>query len=128
VVCQKFKEGGLSVLDPEQALTALLVKWIIQAYKPGNVNVQLFMRYKLLKAQPFPGSKWAPDSCWALQPGYTLKTGSKVWNRIGKVWKIMVKEVSLCDPVDFYSTLNRGLWLGGCFHLIGPNLSRARAA
>jgi hypothetical protein len=48
--------------------------------------------------------------------------------RFGFLSPLGVKEVSLGDPVDFYNTLNRGLWVGGSFQHIGPNLSKASAA
>jgi hypothetical protein len=40
----------------------------------------------------------------------------------------MVKELSLDDPGDFYSVLNRRLWFESSLNLIGPHMSRARAA
>ena len=69
------------------ALSSLLVKL-------GNSNVQLFLKYRLLKAQPHLGTNWVLDHSWALQYSHRLKPGSKVWNKIGQAWKTLVKEVS----------------------------------
>jgi hypothetical protein len=39
----------------------------------------------------------------------------------------MVKELSLSDPTDFCSVLNKCLWFEDSLHLIGPNMAKARA-
>lgn len=56
-ICNKYRDGSLGILDPEQALIALMLKWVIQAFQLGNSNIQLFMRYRLLHAQPYTRAK-----------------------------------------------------------------------
>jgi hypothetical protein len=79
VLCQKYCDGGLGIVDPEQALTALLSKWVIRALQPGNSNVQLILRYRLIRSQPYQGAKWAPDPRWAMLPSHRTKLGSRTW-------------------------------------------------
>jgi hypothetical protein len=102
-------------------------KWIIQALQPGNSNVQLMLRYRLLRTQPAAGARWASDPRWAMLDGHRTKPGSKVWSRNSKGWKSMVKRLSPCIPGVYYSVLIQSLWFEDMLHLIGPNLSRERA-
>jgi hypothetical protein len=128
ILCHRYRDGGLGIIDLEQAMMALMSKWIILALQPGNSNVQLMLRYRLLRTQPTTGANWTPDPRWAMLHTHCTRPGSKVWIRIGKAWKSLVKELSPCDPSDYYSTLNQSLWFEDRLQLICTNLSRERAA
>jgi hypothetical protein len=128
VICQKYRDGGLGILDPEQAMAALLSKWVLLVFQPGNTNVQLFLRYRLLHTQPYADTKWVADPGWPLLPNHKSKPGSKLWNRVSKAWKLMVKDVVFEVPDHFYSVLYRRLWLEDGLSLIGPHMSKGRAA
>jgi hypothetical protein len=39
--------GGLSIIDLKEAEVALLSKWIIYSFLPGNSNLQEIIRHKL---------------------------------------------------------------------------------
>jgi hypothetical protein len=105
-LCRRYRDGGLGIIDLEQAMMALMSKWIILALQPGNSNVQLILQYRLLRTQPTTSANWTLDPRWAMLHTHCTRPGSKVWIRIGKAWKSFVKELSPCDPSDYYSTLN----------------------
>lgn len=46
-VAKKF--GGLGLLDAEEAMNALMAKWLLRALLPGSSNLQLFLRYHILQ-------------------------------------------------------------------------------
>jgi hypothetical protein len=108
-LCHRYRDGGLRIIDPEQAMMALMSKWIILALQRGNSNVQLMLRYRLLRTQPTTGANWTSNPRWAMLHIHRTRPWSKVWLRIGKAWKSLVKELSPCDPSDYYSTLNQSL-------------------
>jgi hypothetical protein len=37
--------GGLNLIDAEEALQALLSKWIVKALGPGESNLQIALRH-----------------------------------------------------------------------------------
>jgi hypothetical protein len=52
VCCLNRAEGGLNFIDPEDALTALMTKWVISACEPGRSNFKVLLRYRLAAFQP----------------------------------------------------------------------------
>jgi hypothetical protein len=69
-----------------------------------------------------------PDQRWAMLPRDRSKPSSKVWIRISKAWRLMMNELTLCDPTNFYTVLHQGLWFEDSLRLIGSHLSKERAA
>jgi hypothetical protein len=51
-VCTPKSVGGLNLIDAEEAMQALLAKWIIKALGPGESNLQVALRHRLLRLQP----------------------------------------------------------------------------
>jgi hypothetical protein len=43
---------GLGLIDPKEAMYALLCKWVIKALKPGNSNLKLLLGFKLAMCKP----------------------------------------------------------------------------
>ena len=50
--CTSRDVGGLNLINPEEAMHALLSKWIIKALEPGCSSLQLLLRYRILKIKP----------------------------------------------------------------------------
>jgi hypothetical protein len=51
-VCAPKSVGGLSLIDAEEAMYALLATWIIKALGPGESNLQVALRHRLARLQP----------------------------------------------------------------------------
>jgi hypothetical protein len=58
VVCSKRQEGGLNIVNPTEAVTALMSKWIVSACEPETSNFKLLLRHRLMGSQPYPHGKW----------------------------------------------------------------------
>ena len=46
------KIGGLSLTSSEDAMKALMSKWIVQAIMHGHANIQFFTRFRITRLQP----------------------------------------------------------------------------
>jgi hypothetical protein len=83
-LCLRREEGGLNLLDPQDALMALMCKWVVKASEPGTSNLQAMLRFRLSGFQPYVGGKWASDLNWFTIPQHKALGGSKVWQRVAK--------------------------------------------
>ena len=52
------KKGGLGLVDLKNAKTDVLCKWAIKAMEPGESNLQLMLRYRLVRFNPQRGRSW----------------------------------------------------------------------
>lgn len=50
--CQSKQDGGIGLINPEDAVAALMAKWVIKAMEPNTSNLHLLLRLKLSQAQP----------------------------------------------------------------------------
>lgn len=50
VCCKKF-EGGLCIVDLEQATEALLSIWVLVAFQPIQANIEQFIKFKLINTK-----------------------------------------------------------------------------
>ena len=55
------ENSGLSLLSPEDAIKALMSKWIVQALLPGKSNLQIILRCFIMQLQPFYYGPWGPS-------------------------------------------------------------------
>lgn len=106
----KYKVGGLSLTDPDDATNCLLSKWVLRACEPGNFNLLKFLRYCLLQYQPTKAGNWGPDLNWCMAQNHKRAPGSKIWLQIGKAWQKVVKALHWKRPQTFEATCNVGLW------------------
>jgi hypothetical protein len=53
---EKKKVEGLGLVDPTRALEALVSKWVLHAFEPGDFNLQEFLRCRLRRFQPHKAS------------------------------------------------------------------------
>jgi hypothetical protein len=82
------KVGGLSLTLPEDAMKALMSKWINQALLPSKSNLQIILRYHIMHLQPSYHGPWGPSSLWPFSSSFSTKGGSKVWHLITQSWKV----------------------------------------
>ena len=110
-MCTKKQSiGGLSLIDPHDALDCLMSKWIIKAYEPGHSNLLTFLRYRLFFFQPVKTRKWAPDLNWFMAPSHKSALGSKIWNKARKAWKKLCKHIQRIKPTTFEEVASASLW------------------
>ena len=60
ICCRPKCDGGLNLVDPEMAHTALIGKWIISTCLPGSSPLQALLRYRLMNFQPCTASGLLP--------------------------------------------------------------------
>jgi hypothetical protein len=96
--CLRKKEGGLGMIDPHEAVTALMCKWITSACEPGLSNFKTMLRFRLVQFQPYSGGRWEPNLCWFTFKSHTSSKGSDLWSRTTKAWKNLVGELHTVPP------------------------------
>jgi hypothetical protein len=47
VCCQPKQVDGLNLIDPQEAVTALIAKWVLTALEPGESNFKVLLRFRL---------------------------------------------------------------------------------
>lgn len=109
MLCEK-KYGGLGLVDPEEAKTSLLCKWIVKAMEPGESNLQLMLRYRLARFNPQRGRSWGVGLDWFTCKQHQGFPGSKVWGHISKAWRRMVKGMYQIPPRTRMELLHSNLW------------------
>lgn len=105
--CLKKKYGGLGLVDPEEAKTSMLCKWIVKAMEPGESNLQVMLRYRLTRSNPQRGRSWKVDLEWFICKQHQGFSGSKMWSHISKVWKNMAKSIYQLPPHTIWSYFTR---------------------
>jgi hypothetical protein len=99
--CLYREEGSLNMIDPQEALTALMAKWVVTALEPGISNFKGILRHRLLYLQPFSIGTWAPSLEWCLSPTHRGSSGSALWKRTTKSWKLMVQDLRMLPPLTY---------------------------
>lgn len=56
--CAPRLVGGLNLVDSEEALHALAMKWILKAMLSGVSNLQLLLCFRLLQMRPQAHGRW----------------------------------------------------------------------
>lgn len=96
--CMSKDKGGINMVNPEDALVALMSKWIIKACEPGGSNLHKLLRFRFTHFQLYPKGRWAPSlECFTLAK-FQANQGSKVWMRVGKAWRKLCPEVRHVTP------------------------------
>jgi hypothetical protein len=126
--CQPKAEGGLDLINPNDALTALMAKWVLKACEPGTSNLHALLRFRLSHFQPYSGGRWPSSLEYFIQQSFQAKKGSAVWNRIGVSWRSLVKEVTPVLPELPEEVLSESLWWSHFSPQIGGGFSKTRAA
>jgi hypothetical protein len=126
--CQVKGKGGINLVNPANALTAMMTKWIMKVVEPGSSNLHLMLRFRLSHCQPYSGGRWAPNLEYFTLPRFQAKRGSKVWNRIGTSWKALVKDIQGVKPRIFEEVMNESFWWSEFAEIMGPGFAKSRAA
>jgi hypothetical protein len=118
--CAAKNVGGLGLVDPEEALSALTAKWIIRVLTPGIAPLQILLRYRLLKIRPHTQGGWPMASNWVLMQKFRATRGSRAWDRIIQAWRKMSPHLAVRPPVNDCEVLTIHLWwssfyIGGLF-------------
>ena len=106
----KKKYERLGLIDPEVAKTSLLCKRIVKAMELGESNLQLMLRYRLVRFNPKKGSSWRVSIVWLTNKEHQGVVGSKVWGHIGNAWKIMVEGIFQLPPRMRMELLHANIW------------------
>jgi hypothetical protein len=125
--CQDKSQGGINLVNPEDAVTALMLKWIIKAMEPGRSNLHLMLRYRLSQYQSYARGRWEQSLKYFTCNGHQSRQGPLGWNRVTSAWKKMVPELVFVPPVYVEEFLSCSLWHCPRLPLKGPGFSRVRA-
>lgn len=69
--CQPRAEGGLNLINPEDAVTALMIKWIVKACEPLTSNFHRMLRFCMSSFQPYQTtSAGGGPLAWSSSPSY----------------------------------------------------------
>jgi hypothetical protein len=126
--CQRKEDGGLNIIYPEDAVVALMIKWVTKAMEPGRSNLHLMLRYRLGMYQPYKGGRWQPSLEYFTIPWHQSKHGSLPWNRVVLAWKSLISDVQFIPPTCLEELMCCSLWYYPTAPLIGPAFSKTRAA
>ena len=99
------------MVDPIEALLALMAKWIVTALEHGVSNFKLLLQHRLNQLHPFSYGKWQPSLEWYLQPTHASATGSTLWKRIMKAWKHMLLDIQVLSPRIYTKWMAANFWL-----------------
>jgi hypothetical protein len=126
VVCSKKRDGGLGIVNPLEAVTALLSKWIISACEPGSSNLKIMLRHRLAGSQPYHQGRWQKSLQWFTLSNHKATPGSKVWGHTSRAWLQMVKEISYLPAASYDEWLCTSFWWSPGIGTINPDFSRER--
>ena len=62
--CRKKKERGLGLVNPEEAVVAMMCKWIVLACESGLSNFKRVLRHRLSHYRPYARGNWPPSLLW----------------------------------------------------------------
>lgn len=96
--CQSKVEGVLGLINPEDAVVALMTKWLVKACEPLATNLHVMLRYRLSHFQPFTRGHWQPSMEFFTLSSHQSRKGSKIWNWVVAAWEKMLPDVSFVEP------------------------------
>jgi hypothetical protein len=126
--CAAKGKDGLDLIDPQEAMEALMEKWILKALQLGASNLQKFLRYRLQKLKPATRGTWPPSIQWALTHQFSAPRGYRIWNRMMQGWKKFSKKLEMSAPTNAIEVLNTPLWWTTHFYVGNFGFSLAEAA
>ena len=108
--CQTKSKGGVNLINPEDAVTALMTKWLIKAMEPGDSNLHLFLRFRLSQYQPYASGRWSQSLDYFTLSKHQRKKGLLVWNQVASAWKCMLPFVSTSNPFNWEELMSCSFW------------------
>jgi hypothetical protein len=79
--CQSRSQGGINLVNPKDAVAALMVKWVVKALESGSSNFHVMLRYRLSNYQAYQGGRWTNSLKFFMIKGHQSHQGSLGWNR-----------------------------------------------
>jgi hypothetical protein len=86
-----------------------------EALAPGSSNIQLLLRYRILKTQPACTGTWPASPRWILGHKFQAQIGSRCWNRILFAWCKLACKLELSPPRNYEEVLNTHLLYSSYF-------------
>lgn len=108
--CQSKQDSGIGLINPEDAVAALIGKWVIKALEPSNSNLYLLLRLKLSQAQPYSGGRWHESLEYMFIAKHQARCGLIVWNRVTPAWKSLLHSVSFVQPTCWDDLMCMSWW------------------
>lgn len=120
-------QGGLGLIDPKDALTALMSKWVIKGLEPGSSPLHILLRHKLGHIKPNSAGTWPDSLQWPLLKKFSSPRNSGVWLRMIQVWCHMSPLVEALPPSNYEEVLGTSLWWTTHFfgHNFGASITQA---
>ena len=112
-VCAPKSIGGLNLVDPEEALRALMAKWVLKALGPGDSNLQILRRHRIKKIKPDRRGRWPQSLQWILTHKFSSPRGYRIWNRLMQAWKNVSPKLDLSEPTKLLTALKFSVCLYG---------------
>ena len=100
----------MNLINPEDAVTALMTKWLIKAMEPGDSNLHLFLHFRLSQYQPYTSGRWSQSLDYFTLSKHQRKKGSLVWNQVASAWKSMLPFVSTRNPANWEELMSCSFW------------------
>ena len=122
------QEDGLGFVDPADALTMLMAKWLIVACELGDSNFKIMLRFHLSNYQPYPSGKQGPSYQWFLLCNHIVKNGSTIWNHTTRSYRQLIHEETLLLPRSIEEWVNSSFWWTPGFNSISPCFSQIQVA
>ncbi len=94
--CIHRNDRNLNLMELKDVFNACLCKWIVMAFKPRNSNFKLLLKYRMNRFQPSKYKSWVPNVHQILVYNHIIATRSKMWRRIIKTWKSILKHLQYC--------------------------------
>jgi hypothetical protein len=107
--CPKIRVKDLGLVDREEVLLILLVKWVLLASRPNSFNLQILLHFCLSRIRPNKNKKWGANLNWVLCCNHQASERSHVWNMITKAWKGLVKKMVFFPTLITNASLNKEL-------------------
>ena len=125
--CQEKKSGGINLINPDDAPTSLMAKWLPKALELEESNLQLLLRSKLAQYQPYSRGRWQSSIEFFTIPKHQAKQWSIVWNQVIFAWKLLPPFISYVCPTNREELLSCSWWWCPGALVIGLGFSNTRA-
>jgi hypothetical protein len=107
--CPKTRVKGLGLVDHEEVLLILLVKWVLLTLQPNSFNLQILLHFRLSWIRPNKNKKWGTNLKWVLCCNHQVSEGSHIWNKITRAWNGLVKKMVFFPTPILDAILNKEL-------------------
>ena len=120
--------GGLNLIDAEEAMYALLTKWIIKALGLGDSNLQVALRHHLTRLQLDWRGRWPDSLKWTVTHKFIKYHGHQVSNQLLLAWRKFVPELDFATPKNKFEVFSTPLWYMTQFYSSSFGFSLVRVA